>query len=81
VHGSYDNKQPFENSLFKLEVFNEGRVVLEDYHNFTLNRLEVWGKSARVDIHAEYFLHQPETDGLIDVEPSTIKPIIPHFYR
>jgi hypothetical protein len=40
--------------------------------NFTLNRVKVWGSTARVYSQVFCFIHKLEEFGLVDVEPIKI---------
>jgi hypothetical protein len=57
-----------------LSVLKGANLVIVGDINFTLNRLDIWGTVACLDVQSDYFLHHIRSIDLFDVEPIKLNP-------
>jgi hypothetical protein len=75
IYEPYKHKLVFWEKIFSLKCVQEGKVMFWGVDlNFTLNRDEIWGISARVDRNIDFFNFFIEDVGLVDVEPISMAP-------
>jgi hypothetical protein len=65
VYGPYEKKQEFWEKFFAMAVVKDERLIIGGDLNFTMNRSEVWGDSARVDRLVDFFKQHIKLAGLV----------------
>ena len=72
-YGPYHNIIPFWNLIRASGLLKEKGLIIGGDLNFTISSSETWG-SIRQDPDAEFFYNLFRDEGLLDVEPSVIRP-------